>query len=100
MRSLNHSVLRKMRGESSRDDGNSDGRRNGASGPDAPREASLLLNIEDVARLLKVSVRSVCRLRSAGHLPPAIEVLGSIRWRRADIEGWVAAGCPSQNNHR
>lgn len=61
-------------------------------------ELSLLLKMDDVARLLKVSIRSVCRLRSAGDLPQPIEVRGSIRWQRKDIEAWVAAGCPRREN--
>lgn len=65
-----------------------------------PEEESLLLTVDDVARLLKVSVRSVYRLKSAGYLPKATEVLGSTRWRRADIVAWVAAGCPRRENGR
>jgi predicted DNA-binding transcriptional regulator AlpA len=51
---------------------------------------SLLLSAPDVARLLRVSVATVWRMRSAGRLPPAVRVsAGAIRWRRSDIEKFV-----------
>ena len=61
-------------------------------------DPSLLLTIDEVARLLTVSVRSVCRMHSAGWMPKAIELLGCTRWRRRDIETWVAARCPKLEN--
>lgn len=69
--------------------------------PAADGDRSLLLTVEDVARLLKISIRSVWRLHSAGVLPdPVPWELGSVRWRRTDIESWVVAGCPDGNNDR
>jgi predicted DNA-binding transcriptional regulator AlpA len=61
-------------------------------------ELPLLLPIEDVALILAVSIRSVQRLNSAGDLPEPVLIRGSVRWRRADIEAWVAAGCPKREN--
>lgn len=66
----------------------------------AAGEPPFLLTAEDVARYLQISIRSVFRLKSLGLLPRPVAVLGSVRWRRADIEEWVAAGCPRLNNGR
>lgn len=100
MRPIGKSALRRMNGERQREDPEEDAFYK-AGAPESDRAtASLLLNVEEVARLLKISSRSVNRLRSAGHLPEPVELLGSIRWRRSDIEAWVAAGCPRGENIR
>ena len=56
----------------------------------------VLLNVEQVAALLNLSVRSVWRLRSTKQLPRDAEVRlgGSVRWKRSSILDWVEAGCP------
>ena len=53
-----------------------------------------LLQIDDVARALGVSRRSVYRLADAGRLPRPLKVGRLNRWRRAEIDEWIAAGCP------
>lgn len=60
----------------------------------------LLLRVGEVAQLLGISERSVWRMQSAGRLPAAVRLAGSIRWRRVEIEAWVDAGCPAINNPR
>jgi len=55
---------------------------------------TLLLSVDQLARLLDVSVRTVWRLRDAGKLPPPLRIGGGVRWRRADIQNWIAEGCP------
>ena len=71
-----------------------------AEEPKAPDGKPLLLRVGEVAQLLGISERSVWRMQSAGKLPAAIRLAGSIRWRRAEIEAWVSAGCPAINNPR
>lgn len=93
----NQSALRRLNGKG-RDTKESDDDTERVSAQRTADEPSLLLTVDDVARLLKVSIRSVCRMRSAGHLPKAVNVLGSVRWRRTDIEAWVAADCPKREN--
>lgn len=61
---------------------------------------SLLLKVNELARLLGISERSIWRLQSKGHLPPSIRLAGSIRWRRGEVEAWVDAGCPMAENSR
>ena len=48
-----------------------------------------LLDVKDVARLLKLSRRQVWRLRSAGEIPQPIKIGNSVRWNRTDIERWL-----------
>lgn len=61
-------------------------------------DSPLILTIGEVAELLKISVRSVNRLDSARWMPMPIRILGCKRWRRLEIEAWVAAGCPKSDN--
>jgi len=65
---------------------------------------TLLMTAEEIAELLRLSVRSVWRLRSAGGIPKPLRIGGTtVRWRRSEILDWVSAGCPaadSRNNDR
>ena len=49
----------------------------------------LALTVEQVARLLGISVRSVWRFSSAGELPPPISIGRSKRWDARAIEHFV-----------
>ena len=54
-----------------------------------------LLDINDVARLLRVSRTTACRLRAAGKLPEPVAVSSRcLRWDREALERWVRQGCP------
>ena len=58
-----------------------------------------LLSAKQLAKdVLSVSPRTVWRLRSAGKLPRPVEVGSSIRWIAADIDKWIALGCPPQRD--
>jgi excisionase family DNA binding protein len=54
----------------------------------------ILLSARTLAKRLGLSVRTLWRLRSGGKLPPPVRLGGAVRWRAADIDAWVAAGCP------
>lgn len=59
------------------------------------RDASLfptvLIDAAELARMLSVSKPTVWRLREAAKLPPAIALTSQcIRWRRSDVEAWLA----------
>jgi excisionase family DNA binding protein len=70
----------------------------GAEPTTPPAPDKLLLSAEEVAGLLGFSVRHVRRLDSADQLPAPVRPGGgrAVKWRREDIEGWVAAGCPDR----
>ena len=57
----------------------------------------LAIDARGVGQLLQVSTRTVWRLDSAGKLPASVRVGGRPRWRRQELEQWVAAGCPSRD---
>jgi predicted DNA-binding transcriptional regulator AlpA len=56
--------------------------------------AAALYDVHDIAARLKISSRQVWRLRDAGLMPNSISVGSLKRWRRAEIDEWIAAGCP------
>ena len=60
----------------------------------------LLLTIKEVAKLVNFSTRKIQRWKSMGWFPKPIEIGGNVRWRRVDIERWVADGCPKPDNRR
>lgn len=62
--------------------------------------ASLLLDVGDVARLLSCSERHVYRLSQSRRMPEPVKLGALIRWKRADVETWLAAGCPDAPNMR
>jgi excisionase family DNA binding protein len=47
--------------------------------------AEALLELRDLARLLKVSTRTVTRLVARGELPPPLRLGRLRRWRPADL---------------
>ena len=59
------------------------------SAPEPPK-GPLLMMIKDAAALLGVHRATIWRLLKAGRLQP-VELLGSVRIRRAEVEG-IAAG--------
>lgn len=58
-------------------------------------QEALLLGVEELARLLKCSVRHVRRLCDRGMMPAPVRLGALLRWSRATIEDWIAAGCPA-----
>lgn len=59
-----------------------------------PFEAmTVLITARQLAAWLKISKRSLYRMRSAGQLPEPIRLRGAVRWRAADIEAWLTASC-------
>ncbi len=57
---------------------------------------ALLMTVNDVARELRVSSRHVWALLSKGAMPAPLRAGRAVRWRRSDIEAWVAAGMPER----
>ena len=57
-----------------------------------------LLTIRELAKVLKLSPRSIWRLVKNHQLPAPVRIGGSIRWRADDISLWIAKGCCEQGN--
>lgn len=54
----------------------------------------ILATASDIARMMRISTRSLWRLRSGGQMPEPLRIGGAIRWRLDEIKQWIAAGCP------
>lgn len=52
-----------------------------------------MLDVRGVAKLMDCSVRTIYRLSDSGHMPPPLKVGRLVRFRRSDIEPWIADGC-------
>ena len=61
-----------------------------ASGP------ALLIDLKELSRLLTRSSESLLRDVKAGRIPRPVRIGKSVRWRRTEIEDWIAAGCASK----
>jgi excisionase family DNA binding protein len=53
-----------------------------------------MLTVHDVAGMLNCSTRTVYRLIDSGRMPRPVRLGALVRWPRADIESWIALGCP------
>jgi excisionase family DNA binding protein len=62
--------------------------------PAAPvRDPAALLDVQAVAALLHCSSRHVYRLADAGRMPSPVKLGALVRWRRQDLDNWLASGC-------
>jgi excisionase family DNA binding protein len=62
------------------------------TGPLGPDRTNDLLTSKQVARRLCISVRTVWRLLQRGTLPKPLRYSRKlVRWRRADIDGFLSA---------
>jgi predicted DNA-binding transcriptional regulator AlpA len=59
-----------------------------------------LLTVEELAKILKVSIRTVWRRRKAADVPAPVKIAGAVRWRSRDIERWIKQGCPAGKGGR
>ena len=55
-----------------------------------------MLTAEQIGKQLAVSKRQIFRLRASGKLPRPVKIGGSIRWNQAEIDKWIALGCPDR----
>lgn len=60
-----------------------------------------LMTPKQVAIQLQISLRSLFRMEQIGAICPAIRfATGTVRWKRSDLENWIAMGCPGGNDKR
>jgi excisionase family DNA binding protein len=52
-----------------------------------------LMDVKAVADLMGCSPRHVARLADTGKMPASIKLGALTRWRRSDLERWIADGC-------
>jgi predicted DNA-binding transcriptional regulator AlpA len=63
--------------------------------PRESSELSLLIDVHDVAAMLKCSARHVWRLSDSGRITRPYKIGALCRWDRATIERWINDGCQS-----
>lgn len=60
----------------------------------APAEiAPVMLDVKAVAAMLGCSPRHIYRLSDAGKMPAPVKLGALVRWRRDEVETWIAGGC-------
>ena len=64
------------------------------AGETPPEDEALLMDTREVAKLLKVSDRTVFSMHTNGEMPKAVRIGRAVRWGRAEIKAWVDDGCP------
>lgn len=64
------------------------------AGQKPPEDRGLLIDMNQVAKLLKVSPRTVNKMEHCGEMPKAIRIARVVRWGYDEINQWIAAGCP------
>ncbi len=52
-----------------------------------------LLNVREVAKLVKTSERTIWHYSKTGRMPVPVRLGRSVRWRQADIDEWINKGC-------
>ena len=53
-----------------------------------------LLSAAEAAQMAGVAKRSWWRYVSSGKAPAPVRLGGAVRWRKAELAEWIAAGCP------
>jgi excisionase family DNA binding protein len=61
--------------------------------PPVAADSPALCDVRSVAALLQCSPRHVYRLSDAGRMPPPLKLGALVRWRRQDLDNWLAGGC-------
>ena len=51
------------------------------------------ISVKETGLIIGLGVRTVYRLRDGGKMPQPLRIGGSVRWRRAELEAWIADGC-------
>ena len=55
-----------------------------------------LIDVKKLAEVLSVSIRQVFRLKAENKIPAPVNIGGSIRWKRSEIELWMKWNCPDR----
>ena len=57
----------------------------------------LAISAHVAAELLSISERHLWTLHSSGRLPAPVRLGRAVRWRREELEQWLAAGAPPRD---
>jgi excisionase family DNA binding protein len=64
-----------------------------STAPPDPAALPALLDVRAVAALLDCSPRHIYRMADGGLMPSPVRVGALVRWRRSDLDAWIAGGC-------
>lgn len=67
-----------------------------AGTPSTPSVEPAFFDVDQLAVLLGISPRSVYRLADRKAMPESLRLGALRRWRRSEVERWIAEGCPHQ----
>lgn len=70
------------------------------AGRKPPEDLGLLVNTNQVAKLLKVSEKTIWTMQTQGRMPKPIRIGRAVRWGYEEIKQWVGAGCPNATEWR
>lgn len=70
--------------------------RNDSGGSKQSDDQTLLIDSRHVAKMLKLSGRTIWKMQNNGDMPPPIRIGTSVRWRIEDLKKWVSDGCPAR----
>lgn len=56
----------------------------------------LLVDAKTAARLCGIGTSTFWRWDGAGRIPRPVRLGGTTRWRLAELEAWIEAGCPDR----
>lgn len=62
------------------------------------RSLPCTLGVQELAKILKISKRSVWRYVASGELPQPIRFGRNVRWRLEDVEAWIEARISPHRN--
>ena len=57
----------------------------------------LLISVNELARILTISPRSIWRRLSCGEFIKPVRLGSSVRWRLQEVRSWIDDGCPPQD---
>ena len=65
----------------------------------APDSEIALLDVRQIAALLRCSTRTVYRLAQGGLMPRPRKLGALVRWSKSELERWIAGGCRPVSQH-
>ncbi len=65
-----------------------------------PLESTRLLTVEQVAKMIAVSKRTIWRMVSGKQIIQPIRIRGNTRFRQDELQDWINAGCPPMINEK
>ena len=68
-----------------------------APAPPAAAPAPLLVDAREAAALCGIGRSLWLGLHSAGRVPLPVRLGRRVLWRREELAGWIAAGCPGRD---